>query len=195
MAPMPADHPAADRKPQPRQQEGDRARQDDGSKQPPVAGAQARCDLDQARIGGANRGVSVDCERQHRQEEDDQNALAEPGADPDHDQRQERHLRRGIERREERFDRVGEATIPPAGEPERNADRDRQTKAEDVAGAAPSEVGPDLPGHEEHAKRGRRDERGRGDEDRLELQSLRRSPQQRAQHVGPPAALEALPAD
>jgi len=120
-----ADHPATDREPQPRQQEGDRARQDDGSKQPPVAGAQARCDLDQARVGGANRGVSVDRERRYGQEEDDQDALAEPGADPDHDQWQERHLRRGIERREERFDRVGKATIPPAGEPERNADRDR----------------------------------------------------------------------
>ena len=69
--------------------------------------------------------MSVDRERQYRQQEDDQDALAEPSADPDHDQRQERHLRRGIERREERFDRVGKATIPPAGEPERNPDRDR----------------------------------------------------------------------
>src|SRR5262249_47127859 len=78
----PANRPGADRRPNPRQQEGDRARQDDGSKQRPLAGAQARCDLDEARIGGANRGVSVDRERQHRQEEDDQDAFAEPGTDP-----------------------------------------------------------------------------------------------------------------
>src|SRR5262249_2874867 len=112
-----ADHSAADRKPQPRQQEGDRARQDDGSKQPPIAGAQARCDLDQARIRGANGGVSVDRERQHRQEEDDQDAFAKPRADPNRDQRQERHLRRGVECREERFDRVRETPIPARARP------------------------------------------------------------------------------
>src|SRR4051812_33539735 len=36
-----ADHAAADSEPEPRQQKGDRARQDDGPEQPNVAGAEA----------------------------------------------------------------------------------------------------------------------------------------------------------
>src|SRR5215471_3226623 len=150
-----ADHPAADREPQPRQQKRDRARQDDGSKQPPITRAEASGDLDQARIGGANRGVRVDRERQHRKEKDDQDPLAESGADPNDDQWQEGHLRRGVERREERLDCVGQAPVPAAGEPERNANHDRQAKAEDITGAAPGEVGPNFSGYEEHTK-GRR---------------------------------------
>src|SRR5260370_21323989 len=108
-----ADHAAADRKPQSRQQKGDRARQDDGSKQPPFARAEASGDLDQARIRGANRGVRVDREPQHRKQENDQDPLAESGSDPYDDQWQERPLRRGGERPEGRLD-PGRPTAGPA---------------------------------------------------------------------------------
>jgi len=80
-------------------------------------------------------------------------------------------------------------------EAERDADGDGEGKAEDIAHPAPGEVAPDFAGHEEHAESGLRDERGRGDEDRLELPPLRRIAQQRVQQARPPAALEAFPGD
>src|SRR5438132_2674473 len=60
-----ADHPAADRKPQSRQQKRNRTRQDDGLKQLPLAGAESYTDLDQARIGGAHCGMGVDRYREY----------------------------------------------------------------------------------------------------------------------------------
>src|SRR5437016_4768988 len=75
-----ADHSASDREPKPSQHEGDRARQDDGSKQPPVAGTEARCHFDQARIGGADRSVRIDRDREQREQKDDQHPRAKPGA-------------------------------------------------------------------------------------------------------------------
>src|SRR6478735_8303286 len=149
-----ADHPAADGEAQPRQQERDRARQDDGPEQPPVAGAEARRDLDQARVRGADGGVGVDRERQHREQKDDQDPGADAGADPDDEQRQECDLRRGVECRQQRFHRIGETPVPAGGKAERDAHGNGEGKAEDIAQAAPGEVAPDFARHEEHAEGG-----------------------------------------
>src|SRR5262245_11997595 len=51
------DHAAADGEAKPREQERDRARQDDGPEQPPVSGAEARGHPDEAWIRGADRGM------------------------------------------------------------------------------------------------------------------------------------------
>ncbi len=183
------------RKTQSRQQEGDRARQDDGAKAAPVAGAEAGRDLEQARIGGADRRMRVDGDRQHGEQKDDEHAGAEPGADPDHDQWQEGHLRRGVERGQERCGGIGEAAIPTGGEAERNADRDRQCDAEHVADAARREIAPDFAGHEEHAPGSGGDQRRRGDEDRLDLPAIGGAAEQWTEQIRPPAALAAFPSD
>ena len=188
-----ADHAAPDGEPQPGEQERDRARQDDAAEQQPVAGAEASRDAEQPRVGGAHRGHGVDSDRQHREQKDDQHLGGKPGADPDDDQRQERDLRRGVERGEERLDRIGEAAIPAGGKAERNADRDRERNAEHEFQAAPAEIAPDLAGDEEHAKRRARDQRRRRDEDRLELPARRRGADAAAAAAPPTSRARSLP--
>ena len=98
-----------------------------------LARPEAPCDGDQTRVGGAHRGMGIDSERKHREQKDDEHPRAHAGADPDHDQRQERHLRRGIERGQERLDCVGEAAIPAGGKAQRDPDSDSASESERIA--------------------------------------------------------------
>ena len=115
------------------------------------------------------------------------------GADPDDEERQKCDLRRRIERRKERLDRIGEAAIPAGGETERNADHEREPDAKQKFEAAPAEIGPDFAGDENMRNAARAIKRRRRNEDRLELQARRSGADERPQQIGPPAALGAFP--
>src|SRR5205085_10651295 len=106
--------------------------------------------------------------RQESEQKYNENTSAEPGADPYQNQRQKRDLRRGVERSQQRRHRVGQTSIPAGGEPNRYAYSNREHQAEHVAEPAPGEVASDFAGDEEHAESGRRDQRRRGDENRLQ---------------------------
>src|SRR5262249_35222503 len=190
-----ADHAAADGEPQAGEQERCRARHDDAAEEKRLRRREAARYGQKPRIGGAHRRVRVDEQRQHGEQEDDEDARRKPGADPQHDERQQRDLRGGVQGGDERCDGMRDEPVAAAHQAERHADEEREAEAERQLEPARREVRPDPSGRDEQRPGSGRDRARRGDEDRLEPQRLGGAAEQGREQVGPPAAAEPFPHD
>jgi hypothetical protein len=110
--------------------------------------------------------VRVDQDRNDGAEKDHGDLGPDADAEPDDDQRQQRHARHRVERVDEGAQHVLQASGQPDRQPERNGNRNRCAIAQNEFGCADLEVAPEVAIMAE-LPAGLRNAGGRGDEQRI----------------------------